>query len=43
MTMNSCRRFFCIAGLWLLAILAAIPAQAQTEPYPSKPVRIISD
>ena len=41
--MNPCRRFFRIAGLWLLAMSAAVQAQAQTEPYPSKPVKIISD
>ena len=33
------------AGAWLLACMAALPggAQAQTDTYPSKPVRIISD
>jgi tripartite-type tricarboxylate transporter receptor subunit TctC len=41
MTMNMYRQFFRIAALWLLAISAAMPAQ--TEPYPSRPVRIISD
>jgi tripartite-type tricarboxylate transporter receptor subunit TctC len=32
-----------IAWLWLLTVSAAVEARAQTEPYPSKPVKIIAD
>jgi tripartite-type tricarboxylate transporter receptor subunit TctC len=40
---NPFRHALPIAWLWLLAVSAVVDAQAQTEPYPSKPVKIIAD
>ena len=41
--MTAVRQFLTIAGLGLLAVSAAGEARAQSDTYPNKPVRIISD
>ena len=39
--MKSNRAFYMLA--WLLAVASVAEANAQTEPYPNKPVQIITD